>query len=61
MGITKKQIQELQNSMSIGSRFEFCGVTGRVTDKYKHFVVVERDNGYRECFKWIDMLSEGGK
>ena len=59
MGITQRQISELRDSISVGDRFEFRRVTGRVYEKHRHFVVIERDEGYRECFKWIDMLLGG--
>ena len=59
MGITTEQIEKLKKSMPIGSRFEFRKVAGRVVEKHKNFVVIERDSGYKECFKWIEMLTEG--
>lgn len=57
MGITKKQIQDYKNSLTIGSTFRFHKVTGRVVEKHKYFVVIERTEGYRECFCWSELLA----
>lgn len=59
MGIEEKQILTLKNSISVGDRFEFRGVTGRVYAKHKNFVVIEKESGLKECFRWIEMLIAG--
>lgn len=57
MGITQRQIDKLRKQTAIGSNFNYKGVRGRVCEKYKNFVVIEKPQGYKECFRWSELLT----
>ena len=57
VGITQVAIQKKRDSIKIGDHFAFRGLVGRVVEKYKHFCVVEKPQGYVECMTWIDMCT----